>query len=290
MELYQLKSFIVLTEEGSLRPASERLFISQPTLSGHIKALEAEFGFELFERSRKGMLLTVEGEQFHAHAERILSEANAAQNLVQSLREEVAGTVRLGIINEGRNLQLDTTIVALSQSHPQLKIDITSTNSGLVLKALCDGTLDVGFIEGERTAPELTKQMVTTSYPVIVYPEAWSDLDLENWEGLQAYPWSFVSENCAYFQLIHKEVNQRSLAMDWKYQVDHNETSLSMVKQGLAISVLDREVAAPAVEQGSIRIWPHYQPETIISLVWRTARGSEKLIATYLEAAKNAFS
>lgn len=290
MELYQLKSFIVLAEEGSLRPAAERLFISQPTLSGHIKALETEFGFELFERSRKGMLLSPEGEQFHLHAERILREAREAQNLVQRLRDEISGTVRLGIINDGRNLQLDTTIVELAKSHPAVKVDITSTNSGLVIKALCDGTFDVGFIEGERTAPELTKRPVTCSHPVIIYPSEWSHLDADHWENFQEHPWSFVSENCTYYHLIQKEVRERSLKMDWKYHVDHNDTSLSLVKQGLAITVVDREIAAPLVKEGSVRIWPYYQPEPVIYLAWQSARGGEKLLQLYLEIASNAFS
>jgi|GEM_PF-6758823 len=289
MELYQLKSFIILAEEGSLRPAAERLFISQPTLSGHIKALEAEFGFELFERSHKGMLLTAEGEQFHVHAERVLFEAGSAQALVQSLRDEVAGTIRLGIVNEGRDLQLDTTIVALAQTYPKVQVDITNTNSGLVIQALRDGTFDVGFIEGERTAPELTKHAVTTSHPVIIYPEAWSHLDVDDWSNFQKHPWSFVTENCTYFDLIHNEVQERALVIDWKYHIEHNDTSLSLVKQGLAMGVVDREAVAAYVDDGSIRIWPHYQPETTIYLAWRKDRSSEKLITTYLETAKRLF-
>ena len=290
MELYQLKSFIVLAEEGSLRPAAERLFISQPTLSGHIKALESEFGFELFERSRKGMLLSPEGEQFHQHAERILRETREAQNLVQSLRDEVSGTVRLGIVNDGRDLKLDTTIVQLAQTHPKVQVDITSTSSGLVIKALCDRTFDVGFIEGERTAPEITKRAVTASCPVIIYPAEWSHLDADDWTAFQKHPWSFVSESCTYYHLIHNEVNKRSLEMDWKYHVDHNDTALSLVKQGLAICVVDRQIAEPLAKEGSIRIWPHFKPEPIIYLAWHSERAKEKLIATYLEAAKAAFA
>jgi DNA-binding transcriptional LysR family regulator len=289
MELYQLKSFRILAEEGSLRPAAERLFISQPTLSGHIKSLEAEFGFELFERSRKGMLLTAEGDQFHAHAERILNEASEAHDLVLSLRKEVSGTVRVGIINDGRDLQLDKTIVQLAQSHPNVKVDITNANTGLCIKALLDGTIDIGFIEGERTGDGLTKFHVGYSNPVIVYPSVWSELANGTWEDLQKHPWTYVSEMCSYYHLVQEEVGKRQLQMDWKYLVDHTETSLNLVKQGHAISILDREIAAPAVEEGSICIWPQYQHKAKIYLAWQSRRTSEKLIATYLETSKEAF-
>lgn len=290
MELYQIKSFIVLAEEGSLRPAAERLFISQPTLSGHIKTLESEFGFELFERSRKGMLLTEAGEQFHAHAERILNETREANKLVQSLRDEVSGTVKLGIINDGRDLLLDKVIVELAQSHPQIKVDIINANSGLVIKALVDETIDVGFIEGERTAPELTKHPVSRSYPVIIYPAVWPELDKGTWEDLQKHPWSFVSESCTYYALIHEEVSKRSLTMDWKYHSDHNETSLSLVKEGHAITVVDQTLAELALPEGKIAIWPHYQPEALIYLAWRKSRSREKVIQTYLEKTLGLFA
>jgi DNA-binding transcriptional LysR family regulator len=78
--------------------------------------------------------------------------------------------------------------------------------------------------------------------------------------------------------------------MDWKFLVDHNETSLSLVKQGHAITVLDREVALPSVKEGSISIWPKFQHTAKIYLACQKKRTSEKLIATYLKTAKEAFA
>ena len=53
MELYQIKSFIAVAEEGNLTRASTRLFASQPAVSAHIKSLEEELGLNLFERTEK---------------------------------------------------------------------------------------------------------------------------------------------------------------------------------------------------------------------------------------------
>ena len=62
MELYHLKTFVTVAEERHLTRAAERLCVSQPAISAHIKALEEELGLALFERTPKGMLPTAAGE------------------------------------------------------------------------------------------------------------------------------------------------------------------------------------------------------------------------------------
>ena len=63
MELYQLRTFAAVADEGHLTRASERLHLSQPAVSGHIKALEGELGVRLFERASTGMQLTAAGSE-----------------------------------------------------------------------------------------------------------------------------------------------------------------------------------------------------------------------------------
>ena len=58
MELYQLRTFAAVAEESHLTRAAERLHLSQPAVSGHIKALEGELGVRLFDRAPTGMELT----------------------------------------------------------------------------------------------------------------------------------------------------------------------------------------------------------------------------------------
>ena len=75
MELYHLKTFVTVAEEGHLTRAAERLFTSQPAISAHIKALEEELGVTLFERTPKGMQLSPAGAQLLAQAQRTLAAA-----------------------------------------------------------------------------------------------------------------------------------------------------------------------------------------------------------------------
>lgn len=72
----QLKCFIVVAEELNFRRAADRLFMSQPPLSRHIKALEASLGIALFDRDRQGVQLTDAGQAFLEKARSLLQQSN----------------------------------------------------------------------------------------------------------------------------------------------------------------------------------------------------------------------
>ena len=72
MEIHQLKTFVAVAREGSITRASERLYLSQPAVSAHIKAIEDTLGLTLFARTPRGMALTGDGERLLAKAEQTL--------------------------------------------------------------------------------------------------------------------------------------------------------------------------------------------------------------------------
>ena len=71
MTLQQLKYVIEIADSGSMNEASKRLFISQPSLSGAVKELEAELGFDIFLRSNRGIVITTDGEEFLGYARQV---------------------------------------------------------------------------------------------------------------------------------------------------------------------------------------------------------------------------
>ena len=81
--LYPLHIFRLVARGGSVTRAAQELFISQPAVSAHLKALETAIGEPLFERTPRGMTLLPAGETFLAHARAILSEVERAREAVK---------------------------------------------------------------------------------------------------------------------------------------------------------------------------------------------------------------
>ena len=86
MTLQQIKYVIAIADSGSMNEAAKQLFVSQPSLSGSVKELEKELGFDLFIRSNKGIVITRDGEEFLGYARQVAQRvAFVAQSVPSSI-------------------------------------------------------------------------------------------------------------------------------------------------------------------------------------------------------------
>ena len=81
MNIIHLKYVVEVANTGSINKAAEKLLMAQPNLSRSIKELEADLGITIFDRSSKGMSLTIEGEEFIGYAKKILSQIEYIENI-----------------------------------------------------------------------------------------------------------------------------------------------------------------------------------------------------------------
>ena len=80
MTLQQIKYVIAIADSGSMNEAAKQLFVSQPSLSGSVKELEKELGFDLFIRSNKGIVITRDGEEFLGYARQVAQQYNLLES------------------------------------------------------------------------------------------------------------------------------------------------------------------------------------------------------------------
>src|SRR5437870_13280001 len=95
MELRHLRYFVTVASELHFGRAAARLFISQPALSQQIRSLEGELGLKLFERNRRGVRLTPEGEAFLAEARAVVQQAEHAADVARALAGGATGQLRI---------------------------------------------------------------------------------------------------------------------------------------------------------------------------------------------------
>lgn len=84
MNILHVKYAAEVAKAGSLNKAAEKLLVAQPNLSRSIKELEADLGITIFERTTKGMTLTIEGEEFISYAKSILLQIDQMEKMYKS--------------------------------------------------------------------------------------------------------------------------------------------------------------------------------------------------------------
>ncbi len=130
--LQQLRFLCALAEQCHFGRAAESCAVTQSTLSGGIKELEARLGIALFERSHRHVMLTPLGKEIATRAQRLLVDAEELVGLARNAQEPLSGPLRFGVM-------LSQLGIAL----PKLKLHVREAPTTVLLDKLARGELEV---------------------------------------------------------------------------------------------------------------------------------------------------
>ncbi len=144
MKLYYLRYFVVLAEELHFGRAADRLAITQPPLSGAIKALEQKLGVRLFDRSSKHVILTGAGVAFLAEVQQVLQRIERAEAVAQAVAGGVKGVLEVGVTGSLFYREVPEIMRNFRTSFPEIETTLLEMASGEQLNALLHGKIQGG--------------------------------------------------------------------------------------------------------------------------------------------------
>jgi DNA-binding transcriptional LysR family regulator len=152
MELRHLRYFLAVAEELNFTRAAQRLHIAQPPLTQQIKALEAEMGVTLIDRSAYRIGLTEAGRAFAAEVARILGEVRNAVLVAKRAARSAAGQVRVGFTASASfNPLVTSTFLTFRSHYPDIDVSLEESQSTELVMALREGRIDVAFVRPPLT-------------------------------------------------------------------------------------------------------------------------------------------
>lgn len=151
MELRHLQYLLTVAEEGSFTRASEKLYVTQPALSQQVRQLEDELGTTLFDRTSKGIRLTVAGELFSQYARRIFCQLDEAKNALQELEGLQRGSLVIGTVQTVNAYLIPQVVAQFANNHPAISLRIEELMADEVENRVEDGTVQVGLSFGPIT-------------------------------------------------------------------------------------------------------------------------------------------
>ncbi|WP_138753373.1 LysR family transcriptional regulator [Paenibacillus sinopodophylli] len=167
-----LRVFVTVAEQRHFSRAAELLNLSQPGVSQHIQNLENEFGVRLLHRSPKHVRLTEAGDLLYQKARQMLSLYADARQDIQLLQDEVTGSLQIGASFTIGEYVLPKRIAAFAAQYPLVAMQTTIGNTGEIVQAVRANKLDVGLIEGEAHASDLSVTPFMTDEMIVVAPAA----------------------------------------------------------------------------------------------------------------------
>jgi len=160
--LGQLRAFERIVRLGSFHAAALELKLSQPSVSQHIRELEAALDTPLFVRRGPRVSLTAEGHALTEYADRMLATAGELVERFRT-RDPLKGTLRLGVNETFAFICLPELLKRMEQQYPAIRTSVFVGDTGVVSARLNDQALDIAVVSEPTVAPHVSQEPLGTN-------------------------------------------------------------------------------------------------------------------------------
>ena len=251
-----LKTFLVVAQGGSYAAASDRVALTQAAVGLQMRALETELNTVLFERSGRGIVLTVAGRALVPHAQKVLASYDQMRAGLTD-EQEVAGTVAIGGIVSAMGL-LSTTIVRMKPLYPRLNVRLVMQESSGLAQSVKSGALDAAiFVEDSQK--ELQGLLWTPLYsePLIVMANtqiAGPDSDIKSL--LREHPFLRFDRRTPSGMRVEQTLRKLGLAPQDFLELSSLSTIVDLVRQNVGVTIVPHLKNADWLDNPSLQVLP----------------------------------
>ncbi len=281
MEIYQLRAFVTVAKIGQLTRAAEALHVTQPAVTGQIKALEEELGVSLFDRRPGRIALTRAGERLLPEAEKVLAAAGSLIGRAKELQGEVAGSLVIGTLGDPDALRLASLLGGLVAALPLLDIKTRSGDAETLREGVATSTLQAAFYIGPHIPRDVLGLPLQTLHYRVVAPMAYRDRLLHaGWREIADLPW-IGAPHAGHVQTLLRDLfSRQGLLPNQVVESDDASAPYSLVRAGLGLALLREDMAVPAAEREELVIWPHTRVAALLSFIYpKTAEHDPAIVA-----------
>ena len=170
LDLRRLEIFLKVAELGSFSRAAEALFLTQPTVSEHVRALEDELGVQLLDRLGRGATPTRAGQLLLGYARRLLALSREAKQAIEQFQGRVSGELVVGGSTIPGEYVLPALIGAFRGKYPEVSISLRIGGSRQVMDWVDTGDVEVGVVGAPPTSRTLEARHLMADDLVLAVP------------------------------------------------------------------------------------------------------------------------
>ncbi|MCI0488477.1 MAG: LysR substrate-binding domain-containing protein [Blastocatellia bacterium] len=253
-----MKVFLAAARHLNYTRAGRELRLQQPTVSAHIKQLEAELGVQLFEHVGRRLVLTEAGRILETVARKALFALEDVQSALDEYKGLERGTLRLGASTTPGLYLLPRLLARFNRLYPNIALRSVIENTVKVERMVLQGEVDFGFVGGHLVTGEIVSRPWIDDHIVLITPP-----DHRFARASQADVRMFADETfiqreagSATQAMIETEMEKAGVAFKRVVELGHPEAIKEAVISGMGVAFVSRFAVEREAGAGDLAVVP----------------------------------
>jgi LysR family transcriptional repressor of citA len=254
METKWLHTFLTAAKTENFRETSELLFISQPTVTVHIKLLEEYLGCSLFERVGRHVALTEGGHRFLPFAKTILERENEGFKTIQRYRQGFEKSLKIAASPLIATYSLPYILKDYLQEHPDVEVEVKVLESDSIEALVLSGEIDLGLSRMTGKFKGVVCEIIQEDPVLFVVPHDGMDLETApgfDIEHLLQDTILLTQNHPEYWEPLLEQLRQLNYTFR-SMVVSQVEVTKRFIEQGIGLSFLPRSTIRRELLEGRL--------------------------------------
>ena len=255
MEIHHLKLFVSVYKNKSFTKASEKLHISQPTISEHIKNLEKSLNCKLFDRLGRSIMPTAEADALYPKALRILDDLDQIQDEITAAGARVKGKLVIGASTIPGTYILPRAAYSFKNQYPDVAFEILMEDSAKINSLILQHELLCGIVGAKITSDKLDySPLIEDELVLVAAPKVLPSKSI-SLNKLATIPFLQREKGSGTRQTYENFLAQKMSPADFNIVATLGSTSAvkQAVKEGLGVSIISRIAVQEELENKTLQ-------------------------------------
>lgn len=257
LDLWHVEVFYHVAKHRSFSKAAEALRLTQPTVSGHIKALEEHMALVLFDRLGRDVRLTRAGEVLYEYAKRLLATKTAALQALQELQEGLRGELVIGGSSIPGQYVLPWVLGHFQPRYPGITVVLSVTDTMETLNRIVRGDVELGLVGATVSHPQIVYRPFTEDELVLAVASEhpWATLRTVPAAMLLEQPFVQRERGSGSRLVVEQALKAHGLdpaRLTVIAEMSTTEAIKQAVKAGIGVSIISRLALSDEIRAGSI--------------------------------------
>ncbi|WP_138989410.1 LysR substrate-binding domain-containing protein [Larkinella sp. C7] len=259
MEDFRLRVFYSVARHHSFTKASSELFITQPAVTKHVKALEDMLGLRLFDRKGNTIVLTPPGEVLFRYAGQIFDLYQEALFELNTFKNDLKGSLRLGASTTIAQYLISPLLASYYERYPTIQLSLQTGNTEMIEHAVSAKEIDLGIVEGKKHHAGLKyHDFLEDELVAVVHSNSrYSRLKEISLEELSAIPMVLRERGSGTLEVLETALQARGIrpsALTVVMHLGSSESIKSFLEHANCLSILSSRAIEKEVKSGVLKI------------------------------------